>query len=230
MGEFDDRTILVTGATGGVGPTVTDRFVDRGADVVGTYHRDRDELREARERAERVDEVHYYDVDLSRRNAVRGMRDDLLDRYGEVDGVVNLVGGYSSGTIEETDAEQLDTELERQVRTVFLVLKSFRESLEESGGAAVNFTSRRALDSEAGALAYNVGKVGVKSMTECVAEECRSARVNAVAPTILDTPANREAMPEADFDEWTSPRELADVLEYMLSEGSRPVSGETIAV
>lgn len=67
-------------------------------------------------------------------------------------------------------------------------------------------------------------------MTDCVAEECRNVRVNAVAPSVLDTPADREAMPDADFEEWTSTRVLAYVLEYLFSEGSRPVGGEIIVM
>ncbi len=79
-------------------------------------------------------------------------------------------------------------------------------------------------------MAYNAGKMAVKSITECVDRECRSARINAVAPSVIDTPASRGAMPDADFDSWTSLEQVADVVEFLLDDRSEAVRGQVISI
>lgn len=227
--NLEGKNVLVTGATGGVGPTVTDRLVERGAEVAGTY-RDEDELEDAMRRGENSYDVYYNDVELTDPDQVEELRGAVEREVGTLDGVVNLVGGYSAGRIDETDPAQFRDGLDTHATTVYLVLRNFYDHLEENGGAAVNFSSKNALNSSSGALAYNAGKMAVKSITECVDSECRNARVNAVAPSTIDTPANREAMPDADRERWTSPERVADVVEYLISERSEAVSGQVIAV
>ncbi|MBS1263726.1 MAG: hypothetical protein MAG715_00915 [Methanonatronarchaeales archaeon] len=221
--------VLVTGATGGVGPAVTDRLVERGAEVAGTY-RDENELEDAMQRTENSYDVYYHHVELTDEEQVRELRRSVERDQGTLDGIVDLVGGFSPGRLGETGRDDFRDALDTHATTVFLVLRSFYDHLEESGGAAVNFSSKNALDSQSGALAYNAGKMAVASVTACVDSECRNARVNAVAPATIDTPANREATPDADFDQWTSLEQVADVVEFLLDDRSKAVRGEIIAI
>lgn len=208
-------TLLVTGATGGVGPHITDHLVEKGAEVHGTYLY-QEEKENAGKRAEH--EIQYHEVDLTDEEAVEELADEL-----DVDGVVNLVGGFSMGEIEDTSKDDLVNAFELHAATVFLVLKHFQPE------AAVNFSSKNALESSAGTIAYNVGKTAVKTVTETADAELDS-RINAIAPTIMDTPANRESMPDADFEEWTPPGEVAKLVEFLLTGESSTVAGQTITI
>jgi len=227
--DIENSNLLVTGATGGVGPAVTDRLTDRGAEVAGTY-RDEDELEEAKRRGENSSDVNYYEVELTDQRQVEQLRQILEKNHGGLDGLVNLVGGYSPGTLNQTDADQFRNGLETHATTVFLTLKTFNEHLEQNNGAAVNFSSQTALNSDTGAIAYNAGKMAVASITSCADAECQNARINAVAPATIDTPANREAMPDVDRNQWTSLDEVANVVEYLVSNRSRPITGQIIPI
>jgi NAD(P)-dependent dehydrogenase (short-subunit alcohol dehydrogenase family) len=215
--ELQNATVLVTGATGNMGPYVTDSLVDRGAHVVGTYVSERDGVED---RAEYADQVSYYQVDLTDQAAVEAFAETISDEHGPVDHIVGLAGGFSMGDISETDGDAFKAALNRHATTAFLTVKAFADHLDEYSGIVL-FSSDRAIDATAGTLAYNVGKGAIRTLTESLDVEL-DARVNAVAPFLIDVPGNREAMPDADFSEWTAPESIVDEVLHLLSnEGVR---------
>lgn len=226
--SFEDETFLVTGGTGNVGPTVTDRLVERGADVVSTYVVE-DEFESVSERAMNASDVSYYYADLTVPGDVREVREKIVERHGSVGGIVNLVGGFSMGGLEETDKEDLVGGFLTHAVTVYLTVKEFRSHLEKTDGAVVNFSSQGGLNPGEGTISYSLGKGAVHTLTQVLDHEL-SVRVNAVAPNVIDTPANRESWPEADFQEWTEPERVMDVVEFLLSGNSSTVSGQTIKI
>lgn len=227
--KFEGKNILVTGACGGVGPKVTDRLHEKGANVIGTYHSKRS-LEEARDWANYDEEVHYIQVDLTDPTEVKALRDEVEENHGTVHGIVNLVGGFSMGSLIKTDLQHLTSSFHRHVSTVFLVLKYFADHLEENNGSVVNFSSQRAIKANPRSLAYNIGKTSVNTLTKTVNAAFDNARVNAVAPDVMDTPANRKAMPDSDRSKWTSLERVADIVEFLLSKNSETIRGQIIHI
>ncbi|MFC6865345.1 SDR family NAD(P)-dependent oxidoreductase [Halomicroarcula sp. GCM10025817] len=217
--ELQNSTVLVTGATGNMGPYVTDSLIDSGANVIGTYVTDtaRDDIGT---RAENADAVSYYQVDLTDQAAVEAFAETVADEHGAVDHIVGLAGGFSMGGVSDTDADAFQAALNRHATTAFLTVKAFAGHLDEQS-SVVLFSSDRAIDPVGGTLAYDVGKGAVRTLAESLDVEL-DARVNAIAPFLIDVPGNREAMPDADFSEWTAPEAIVDEVVHLLSnEGVR---------
>jgi|GEM_PF-2459403 len=221
--KLQNATVLVTGATGNVGPYVTDSLVDHGADVVGTYLTET-AREDAEARAEQADAVSYYQVDLTDQAAVEAFAETVGDEHGSVDHVVGLAGGFSMGTVDDTDGDAFEAALGRHATTAFLTVKGFADHLGSQSGVVL-FSSDRALDPVGGTLAYDVGKGAVRTLTESLDVEL-DARVNAVAPFLIDVPGNREAMPDADFSEWTAPGAVVDEVTHLLS--NEGVTGQVV--
>lgn len=198
--EFEGKRILVTGASGGVGPALTDRLCEKGATVIGTYH-SRESLEKAKKRAEHASAVAYYRVDLTEEADVQALKRNVEEEHGTIHGIVNLVGGFSKGKLQETDLKHLKASFDRHATSVFLVLKHFADHLEANRGSVVNFSSHRAINANPSTLAYNVA-----------------------------TPANRASMSGADRSKWTSLERVSDVVEFLLSERSETISGEVIRI
>lgn len=213
--ELTNQTVLVTGATGNLGPYVTSRLLDDGADVIGTYLTESD----AHE-PEDTDGVDYYQVDLTDQVAVESLADAVNAEHGGVDHIVALAGGFSMGGVEATDAAAFEAALSRHATTAFLTVCSFADQLDQRSGVVL-FSSDRAIDATAGTLAYNVGKGAVRTLAESLDAEL-DARVNAIAPFLIDVPGNREAMPDADFSEWTAPEAVVgEVVNLLSNDGLR---------
>jgi NAD(P)-dependent dehydrogenase (short-subunit alcohol dehydrogenase family) len=221
--ELQNDTVLVTGATGNLGPYVTDALVDRGADVVGTYVSDGSRDR-VEEHATDADLVSYYQVDLTEQSAVEAFAETVADEHGSVDHIVGLAGGFSMGSISDTDGNAFQAALDRHATTAFLTAKAFVDHLTSQSGVVL-FSSDRALDPVGGTLAYDVGKGAVRTLTESLDVEL-DARVNATAPFLIDVPENREAMSNADFSEWTAPEAVVDEVLHLLS--NEGVTGQVV--
>jgi NAD(P)-dependent dehydrogenase (short-subunit alcohol dehydrogenase family) len=206
-----------------MGPYVTDSLVDHGADVVGTYVTEtaRDDVET---RAEHADAVSYHQVDLTDQAAVEAFAETVADEHGPVDHIVGLAGGFSMGGISDTDADAFQAALNRHAMTAFLTTKGFADHLDEQS-SVVLFSSDRAIEPVGGTLAYDVGKGAVRTLTESLDVEL-DARVNAVAPFLIDVPGNREAMPDADFSEWTAPEAVVDEVVHLLS--NEGVTGQIV--
>ncbi|SEP09017.1 NAD(P)-dependent dehydrogenase, short-chain alcohol dehydrogenase family [Halogranum amylolyticum] len=217
--ELQHSTVLVTGATGNMGPYVTDQLVNSDATVIGTYVTDtaRDDVET---RAEHADAVSYHQVDLTDQAAVEAFAETVADEQGSVDHIVALAGGFSMGGVSDTDGDAFQAALNRHATTAFLTVKTFADHLTSQSGVVL-FSSDRAIDPVRGTLAYNVGKGAVRTLTELLDVEL-DARVNALAPFLIDVPGNREAMPDADFSEWTAPEAIVDEVFHLLTnEGVR---------
>ncbi|WP_042662411.1 SDR family NAD(P)-dependent oxidoreductase [Haloferax sp. ATB1] len=221
--ELQNSTVLVTGATGNMGPYVTDSLVASGANVIGTYVTDtaRDEVEK---RAENGDAVSYYPVDLTDQAAVDAFAETVVDDHGPIDHIVGLAGGFSMGSVTDTDVDAFQAALNRHVTTAFLTVKAFADQLDEQSGVVL-FSSERGINPVGGTLAYDVGKGAVRTLTESLNIEL-DARLNAIAPFLIDVPGNREAMPDADFSEWTDPEAIVDEVLHLLS--NEGVTGQII--
>src|SRR5215470_19994154 len=213
------RRIVVLGGTGGLGHEVTARFRDDGASVLVA------DLRPPRG-DRRHEGVEYVTVDVLDEASVAA----AFAVSPAPQAIVNLIGGYTPPQpLSGLDISVLRQQLELNLVTAAIVTKHALPVLAaRDGGALVHVSSRVAVEKGENGFAYSVSKLGVVRLVEAAAEEGRSqgVRVNCIMPSIIDTPANRAAMPDAKHHRWPKPAQLAAVLAFLISGAAIPVYGQ----
>ncbi|MFF4807946.1 SDR family NAD(P)-dependent oxidoreductase [Micromonospora chersina] len=222
-----ERTVLVTGGTGGLGGAVTAAFLKAGWRVVVPE-------REGGAAAPAGGPVRVVADLLDPAGAARAVAVAAGEAAAPLRAVVNLVGGYASGgLVHETPIEEFDRMLRINLRPTYLVTQAALPHLVEAGGGAVVCVSARAaLAPFSGAAGYATAKAAVLAFANAVAVEYRQrgVRCNTVLPSVIDTPANRAAQPDADHRRWVPPAEIAAVIRFLASDDSAPTSGASIPV
>ena len=223
--------MLVTGSSGGLGPAVVAAFLDDGWRVVATSRSGRppQDLVGA-DRLESVATDLFEPADVAEAVSVAA-----ADRAGSpLRALVNLVGGYAiGGLVHETPIQQFERQLTVNLRPTYLVTQAVLPHLVEGGGGAVVCVSARAAVAPfRGAAGYASAKAAVLAFAQAVAVEYRAAgvRCNAILPSVIDTPANRTAEPDADTSRWVPPGQVAAVIRFLCSDDSAPTSGAAIPV
>ena len=170
-------------------------------------------------------------VDLTDADAAQRAISEIADSTGPIQGLVNVAGGFAWETVMDGDVSTWDRMWAMNVQTALNACRSTVPFLG-AGGSIVNIGSAAAAKADVGKGAYAASKSGVARLTESLAEELKSkgVRVNAVLPSIIDTPANRKDMPDADFDSWVTTRELADVIAFLLSDKASGITGALVPV
>jgi NAD(P)-dependent dehydrogenase (short-subunit alcohol dehydrogenase family) len=174
-------------------------------------------------------------ADLFQEESVRAAVERAsADASAPLRGLVNLVGGFAAGErVHATPIEQFEAQFRLNLRPTYLVIQAALPHLIEAGGGSIVCVgTRAALQPFKGAAGYVSSKAAVIAFAHAVAVEYRDegVRCNAILPSVIDTPANRSAMPNADHDRWVKPTEIAGVVAHLLSDDSRPVSGAAIPV
>ncbi|HET8825409.1 MAG TPA: SDR family NAD(P)-dependent oxidoreductase [Terriglobales bacterium] len=228
------KVVLVAGGTGGLGRAVSLAFLDVGAKVAVTYIKE-DELTAFRKEADdRAAFLSAYSANITDDLSVRIAIEKLVEVHGRVDILVNTVGGYAGGIkLWETDPRVFSQMLDLNLRSGYLLARNvIPVMLKQKSGAIVNLAAKAAFDHAAGASAYAASKSAAVAMMDCLAEDLKGTgvRVNSVLPSIIDTPANRRAMPGADFAKWPKPEEIARVILFLCSDEARLVHGASIPV
>jgi NAD(P)-dependent dehydrogenase (short-subunit alcohol dehydrogenase family) len=234
MSDFLDRVVLVTGAAGNLGSAVARAFETAGAKLTLV---DRAADRLPRMFPEMVYSAEHFlavSVDLLDPDAVGAAVEETVKRFGRIDALANVAGGFRAGTqVHETPSETWDFLLDLNVRTLINVSRAvIPHMLEQESGKIVNVAARAALRGGAKSGAYSVAKSAVVRITESMAAELKRSgiNVNCVLPGTIDTPQNREAMPNADHSRWVSPEAIADVILFLASDAVRPIHGAAIPV
>lgn len=221
--DFGGSTVVITGATGGLGRAVTGAYLDAGARVVAVARSKPTELGDG-------SNLQLMQVDVLDEASVA----DLFSRVPAVTALVNLVGGYAPGRpVSELDLATFEGQLAINLKSAFLLTKhALRAMVPNGGGKIVHVSSREAVRGGRNAFAYSASKQGVVRLVEAVAAESRASNINinCVLPGTIDTPANRAAMPNADPSHWVRPEEIAKVLMFLTSPDADPISGAAIPV
>jgi NAD(P)-dependent dehydrogenase (short-subunit alcohol dehydrogenase family) len=226
--EFSDRVALVTGASGALGSAVCEAFADAGASVAAVDvvpPEDEDAMLDPSLGS-------FYRGDLTDEADVERVVGEVVDDHGRLDFLANVAGTWRGGDpLHETDADQFDLLMDVNLRTMFLTSKHALPHLQETEGAVVSVSARSSLSGGEGDGIYRASKAGVRLLTETIAEENLGVvRANAVMPSVLDTPMNREMMSGADFETWVKPAEVANVVLFLCSEGAAVTSGAAVPV
>jgi NAD(P)-dependent dehydrogenase (short-subunit alcohol dehydrogenase family) len=220
------RTVLVTGGTGGLGTAVTRVFIAAGWRVVVPWVDER-ELG----RVDEHDQLELVQADLFDPGAVAGV---VAAAGPSLRAVVNLVGGFAmGGRVHETPIEDFETQFRLNLRPAYLVCAAaIPVMLAGEGGAIVCVSTRAALRPFPGAAGYITSKAAVLAFVDALAAEYTrdDIRANAILPSVIDTPANRASMPDDDPADWVTPDEIARVILFLCGDESRPTSGAHIPV
>jgi len=221
-----ERTVIVTGGTGGLGAAVTRTLLDGGWRVVVPWYDER-EL----QRVEEHDRLVLVQADLTDPDSAA----NVVAQAGEaLCGLVNLVGGFAQGgRVHETPVEEFERLLRLNLRPAYLMsAAAVQPMLARGGGAIVCVSARPAVQPFPGAVGYITSKAAVLAFVDVLHAEYggEGIRANAIMPSIIDTPANRESQPDADFDRWVKPDEIARVVAYLCSDDAGVISGGHIPV
>lgn len=228
MNEFAGKHVVVTGASGGLGATVVLRLLEAGA----TCHLPMMESVVPEHLPYRGHERALVSTQV-RSDDEASVR-SYFEALPELHASVHLVGGFVWSKVEDTSLAELQRMLTLNVATCFLAcreaIRAFRRT--GGGGSIVNVAARPVLVPTAGMTAYAASKAAVAAITQTLAAELHDEgiRVNAIVPSIIDTPANRASMPDADFDRWPKPAELAETIAFLASGRNALTSGALVPV
>lgn len=235
--DLSGRVVLVTGSTGGLGPAVVRAFVEAGATVVGiSSHVDEEREAAIRSLLDSADNARLglVAVDATDEAAVARVIADTRTAHGHLDILVNGIGGFHAGEpITQMPLETWEQMFALNLRPTFLFSKyAARAMVDQKWGRIINLSSRAARSGRKNAAAYATAKNAVITLTEAQADELRDAgvTVNAILPSIIDTPANRTAMPTADTSRWPTAEQVARVVLFLASDDAGLISGASIPV
>jgi NAD(P)-dependent dehydrogenase (short-subunit alcohol dehydrogenase family) len=229
--DFNNRTVLITGAAGNLGRAVAAHFAARGAKLV-LLERSLDILQSAFG-AEHAGQM-LLAVDLLDAQQVRAAVQSAYERFDRIDVVCNLAGGFRMGPlVHETPDEDLDFLYDINVRSMLHVVRAVApKMIAAKQGKIVNIGANSAQKGVAQMGAYCAAKAAVVRLTESLAAELREQgiNVNCVLPSIIDTPENRAAMPDVDPARWVAPAALADTIAFLASDAARAIHGAALPV
>ena len=224
--DFKAREVIVTGGTGALGTAVVGSLLEHGARVhvpytnaarVAAYaHRDRVDL--------------VADCDLTRETDVQRLYGNVSNLWASI----HVAGAFEMSPIQETTLTSLQRMFDVNLVTCFLCCREAARQFGARGGRIVNVAARPAVDARQGSgmVAYTTSKAAVSALTQALAAELgpRDVLVNAVAPAIIDTPANRAAMPDAKRERWTDPKAIAEAILFLASPENVVTSGAIVPV
>lgn len=228
------RNVLITGGTGFLGSAVTKAFLAQDDTVAVTYLFDEEVSRFKDHNPDLSKDVTFLFANVIEEIEVQKTVQTFLSQFGHLDVLINIVGGFVGGIhTAELEEEQWDFMMNLNLKSVFLCCKAVIPHMTTRGtGKIVNISARAGLIGEAGLSAYCVSKSGVRTLTESIAAEVMDydINVNAIMPSIMDTPANRESMPDEDHSRWVSPVDVAKVICFLTSDDATIINGATIPV
>ena len=230
--RFEGQVALVAGGTGALGSAITLALLAEGAHVTVTYRRAEEFA--ALQKAAGTAALVGASADVTDLHAAEQLIANLVRDRGRLDIVVNAVGGYVGGApLWQADPAALDRMLSLNLRSGHALMRAAAPVLLRNGrGAVVNIAARAALEHGAGSAAYNASKAAALALFDSLAADLAGSgvRVNSVLPSIIDTPANRAAMPKADFARWPKADDIARVVLFLCSSDARVIHGAAIPV
>ena len=230
MYDFSNKVVLITGGTGALGKSLTQRFVSSGATTIATYLND--EKIEALTGQNTIN-VELIKADVTREEQVVKLISTIVERFGHIDILVNSVGGYLGGkSVTDLEEHEWDLMMNLNLKSAFLISKYVIPVMKTSGpgGKIVHISSKTGLKSEGQDSAYAASKAGLIRLVESISQETKELgiNVNCILPSVIDTEANRRAMPKADFSRWVKTDDLTNVVFFLCSQEAKVITGAAI--
>src|SRR5215831_8210717 len=227
--DFSNKIVLVTGGTGALGRAITRSFIECNAQVISSYITDSNiELSKGQTGLQ----LELIKADISKEEQVKKLVSDILAKYRQIHIMVNVVGGYLGGkAISELEEQEWDKMMTINLKTAFLISKHLiPHMISTKYGKIVHIASKTGLKSNGYDSAYAASKSGLIRLVESLSEETKESNinVNCIMPSIIDTEANRKAMPTANFGKWAKPEDLANIVLFLCSEEAKIITGAAI--
>lgn len=226
------KVVVVTGAAGNLGTAVVDVFSENGAKLA-LLELDATRLQSSLKPSDNI--LVMGNADVTNAESVQTAIDAVKKHFGTIDILVNIAGGYRAGKpVHETDVDTWDFMMNLNAKSVFLMGRAVAPIMLTGGhgGAIISVGATPGLEGGKGSAAYSASKAAVFRITESMAKELKAdgIRVNAVYPNMIDTPQNREAMPDADFSKWVQPSSIAGIIAFLASDEARDITGALIPI
>jgi len=234
MSEFNQQVVVITGAAGNLGRAVAEAFAARGAELA-LLDLNAEGIEKTIEALQGQASAHAFPCNLVDRSSVEDAIAQVLQALGRIDVLANIAGGFTMGPlIQNTEDRDWDFMMNLNARSVFNTCRPVIPAMleNEGGGRIINVSARAAVQGKGRMGPYCASKAAVLTLTESLAAENRldNINVNCILPGTIDTPQNRQSMPEADFSQWVPPQALADVVLFLASKAARCVTGAAIPV
>jgi NAD(P)-dependent dehydrogenase (short-subunit alcohol dehydrogenase family) len=231
--DFQSRVAIVTGGSGALGSAVSADLLANGARVAVPYAAEEHWAALYSRAGAGRERLWGGKVDLTKAAAVERFAADVAERWGRIDFLVCIVGGFAAGKIHETSEESWDRMFDLNLRTVYLALHAAVPAMiRQNFGRIITISSGAILNGGAGIAAYAISKGAVRELTEILANELKDYDIHAhcVMPGTMDTEANRRAMPHADSSQWVKTEDVARVVHFLLSDDSHAVRSVAVPV
>ena len=234
MYDYSDKVVVITGAAGNLGSAVVRAFEAHGASLV-LLDREEGRLQETFPTISGMDKHLLVDlVEMTSKDSVDDAISKAVAHHGQVDVLVNTVGGYRAGTpVHETPIETMEFLMDLNATTTFLSCQAaIPHMLKAGSGKIINIGARQGMKGLAKSGVYAMSKSAVLRLTESLSAELKreGINVNAVLPGTIDTTVNREAMPDADYSRWVTPQAISEVILFLASDSASAVHGALIPV
>jgi len=232
--DFLEKVVLVAGGTGGLGKAVSLAFLKEGATVWVTYRKEEEYAEVKRAADTNAASLEGRSIDVTSEASTAELIGNIVAKHARLDVLVNTVGGYAGGVkLWEMETKIFDTMLALNLRSGYALARAaLPPMLRQRNGAIVNVAAKAAVDHGAGAGAYAASKAAAVALMDSLAGDTQGTgvRVNSILPSIIDTEANRRAMPNANFAAWPRPEEIAEVILFLCSDTARVIHGAAIPV
>jgi len=232
--DFSGKTVLVAGGTGGLGRSVSLAFLERGATVAVTFRHEEEFDALGAAAGNGASRLAKFNIDVTDPKAAEDLVAQILSRFNHLDVLVNTVGGYAGGIpLWQLEPKVFERLIDLNLRTAYALSRAAAPAMiARKSGSIVNVAAKAAWDHAAGASAYAASKAAALALIDSLAADLAGTgvRVNSVLPSIIDTEANRRAMPKADFSKWPKPEDIANVILFLASDEARVIHGASIPV
>jgi len=226
--NFSNKVVLITGGTGAFGRTLVKRFLDTGAKTIASFRNETEAVK-----LKRVNpQVEIIKLDISSEKEILKAVPILIRKFAKIDILVNTVGGYLGGkNVTQLGEDEWEAMMNLNLKSAFLISKHVIPIMKSgNGGKIIHVSSKTGLKSDGYDSAYAASKAALIRFVESISLEFREDKIsiNCILPTTIDTEANRRAMPNADFSKWLSSEDLANVVLFLSSSGSKVINGAAI--
>ena len=232
--NFDGRVVVVAGGTGGLGRAISLAFLEEGAKVIATYHKEEEFIALKASAGTYLPSLEGRRVDVTDESATTEFVDGVLTEHGALEVLVNTVGGYVGGVkLWDLKTADFDRMLSLNLRSGYVLSRAVLPAMLKAGrGSIVNVAAKAALDHGAGAAAYAASKAAAVALMDSLAADVKGTgvRVNSILPSIIDTAVNRASMPDSDFSSWPKPKDIAHVVLFLSSDLAKVIHGAAVPV
>ena len=214
------KNVVITGAAGNLGSAVVDKFLAEQWNVIAIV--------DPKLNNKLKDSVRVYAADLTNEADVNQVITKVISDHGTIDAALLLVGGFAAGNIDATDGAALRSQMSLNFETAYFTARPvFQQMMKQPGGRIMLVASKTALNSQAGKdfVGYSLSKFLLTKLAELLNAEGGSKNVvcSVIAPSTIDTEANRKSMPKADFSKWVRPQDIAETIHFLVGEKGNPL-------